>query len=185
MTDRALRLFVALSLGKSAREELARWRDAVVGASDALRAVGDADLHVTLCFLGSHPPASVAGIVAALAAARTSRGPALALGEPLWLPRRAPRLLAVSLQDSGGGLAAVQSVLSEALAAGGWYRPEARPFLPHVTLARVRRGARVRAVGLQAPVPVAFTGRRVTLFASVLGRSGARYEPLGAVCLGG
>ena len=82
-----------------------------------------------------------------------------------------------------GGSGAVQSALSEALAAGGWYAPEKRPFLPHVTVARVGRGARVRR-GLELPAlpaDLAFRASTVTLFRSRLSPAGARYEGLASV----
>jgi ketosteroid isomerase-like protein len=79
----------------------------------------------------------------------------------------------------------VQSALSDALHAGGWYIPETRPFLAHVTVARVARDARrAPAVELSPVPPLAFAGERVTLFRSRLGAGGARYEPLGSVVLG-
>jgi ketosteroid isomerase-like protein len=103
----------------------------------------------------------------------------------LWLPPRRPRVLAVGLSDAGSHLAEAQSSLSHALHAGGWYTPEARPFLAHVTVARVARDARrTPAVDLTAPPSLSFEGARVTLYRSRLSAQGARYEPLGSVALG-
>ena len=53
-----------------------------------------------------------------------------------------PRLFALDLDDEDGRAAALQAGASRALAAGGWYQPEERPFWPHVTLARVSAAAR-------------------------------------------
>jgi RNA 2',3'-cyclic 3'-phosphodiesterase len=78
----------------------------------------------------------------------------------------------------------LQAKLSEALLTGGWYVPEKRPFLAHVTIARVAKEARVRREGAPAPPQVSFRGSTVTLFRSRLGRGGARYEPLRSVELG-
>ena len=59
------------------------------------------------------------------------------------MPPRRARLFALDLDDEGGRAAArSQAAVSDALEAGGWYRPEKRPFWPHVTLARVKRGER-------------------------------------------
>jgi 2'-5' RNA ligase len=97
-------------------------------------------------------------------------------------------VLAVRLDDASGALAQAQAALSEALAAGGWYAPEKRPFLAHVTVAR-GAGARVSEVarrggrGLRPPPSLAFEGSRITLFRSRLSAAGARYEPLGEVLL--
>ena len=94
-------------------------------------------------------------------------------------------MLAVELGDADERLADVQSTLSEALQAGGWYTPEARPFLAHVTVARVRNRARVRPRELSPPASERFVGSRVTVFRSRISSAGARYEPLGTVQLAG
>jgi ketosteroid isomerase-like protein len=100
------------------------------------------------------------------------------------LPARRPRVLAVGLSDSHGAIGRIQSVLSTALVAGGRYAPESRPFLAHVTVARVSRERPVKAVELPAPPEVAVRCSRVTLYRSRLGAGGARYSPLVSVDLG-
>ena len=52
-----------------------------------------------------------------------------------------------------------------------------RPFRPHVTVARVRRGPRPSR-DLPDPPRATFAGEAVTLFRSHLGRGPARYEAL-------
>ena len=67
--------------------------------------------------------------------------PELALGGALWLAPRRPHVLTVAVEDADGALAALQARVVEALAeAAGRDEPERRPFRPHVTVARVRRG---------------------------------------------
>jgi 2'-5' RNA ligase len=106
------------------------------------------------------------------------------VGEAIWLPRRRPRVLAVELEDLTDAIGHVHSTLSDALAAGGWYEPESRPFLAHATVARVAKDARVRARPLPAPSALPVQGSQVTLYRSRLGAGGARYEPLTTVELG-
>jgi 2'-5' RNA ligase len=77
-----------------------------------------------------------------------------------------------------------QAELSAALSAGGWYKPEARPFLAHVTVARARRDARLRAVDLSPPKGLEFDGSEIVVYRSRLEAGGARYEPLHRVVLG-
>jgi RNA 2',3'-cyclic 3'-phosphodiesterase len=113
----------------------------------------------------------------------------LSIGGLLALPRRRPRALTVRVGDEGHGeLIELQRGLAGALAAGGWYRPEPRPFLAHVTVARIRSGARLDTQALQdrpgagvAPLsdrlPAAFTADVVTLFESRTQPGGAIYEP--------
>ncbi|MDQ6806449.1 MAG: hypothetical protein M3065_16120, partial [Actinomycetota bacterium] len=80
-------------------------------------------------------------------------------------------------EDEGGALARVQSALAQALHAGGWYRPEARPFLAHITLARVAKDERLRAGPLPPPPPIVLADTAtVTLYRSHLSSRGSRYE---------
>lgn len=178
------RLFVALELDTAAREALARWRSEVVDAVPGLRGVRSEDLHVTLCFLGSRPEAEIEAIAGACGVVAGEPVVDSAFGSALWLPARRPRVLAVALSDPEGALRRIQSVLSDALVAGGWYAPESRPFLAHVTVARAGRDARVRPVSLPAPPEdLAVRCSRVTLYRSQLGAGGARYSALASVNL--
>jgi len=182
-SDERARLFVALELPEAVRDELAVWAKGVAAGLPGVRAVAVESLHVTLCFLGwvevgeIEAVARACGVVAGMPAAE------LRVGRGIWLPARRPSVLAVELADDGGRLGAVQSALSEALAEGGWYRPEERPFLPHVTVGRVGRGARVGRGSELPDVPDggSFGPTTVTLFRSRLSPSGARYEGLASV----
>jgi RNA 2',3'-cyclic 3'-phosphodiesterase len=182
--DERARLFVALELPESARSALAEWREAPLSRVSGLRPVRPEDLHVTLCFLGTRPTREIEQIGAACGVVSGEPPVETAFAEPVWLPRRRPRVLAVSLSDPGGALVGVQATLSAALVAGGWYAPEARPFLPHVTVARVARDARIRGGELPALTAGAIQCARVTLYRSRLSSAGARYEPLAVVELG-
>jgi ketosteroid isomerase-like protein len=93
-------------------------------------------------------------------------------------------VLAVELEDGDGALARLQATLSTALVAGGWYAPESRTFLAHVTVARVAKDARIRAPNVPAAPAVDIRCSRVTLYRSRLSPSGARYEALRVVELG-
>jgi 2'-5' RNA ligase len=94
------------------------------------------------------------------------------------LPRRAPRLFALDLEDQEGRAAAIQAAASEALAAGRFYRPERRPWWPHLTLARVKRGRRAPPLEAREPAPGPVRAPIVTLYRSTLRPQGALYEPL-------
>jgi RNA 2',3'-cyclic 3'-phosphodiesterase len=186
VSDDRVRLFVALELPEPVRSALVRWREglgAAVGGS--LRPVSADALHVTLCFLGWRGEEEVEPIGAACAIVAREPAPALRVGDPQWLPRRRPRVLAVGLDDSEARLAGVQAKLSGALSAGGWYEPENRPYLAHVTVARVKGGARGAPGELRAPPRLHFHASRVVLYRSQLSRSRARYEPLARVNLAG
>jgi 2'-5' RNA ligase len=189
------RLFVALELPAEVRDALVSWRGSVVGEGRGpiglrqlrqLRLLRNEDLHVTLCFLGWQVTEQIGSILSACAVVAAHPRAELRVSEAIWLPPRRPRVLAVSLEDAGGRLAAVQAVLARTLEAGGWYEAEKRPFLAHVTVARVPGGARPprgRDLVLAPPPLLTFSGNRVVLYRSVLGPDGARYAPLGSVAL--
>jgi 2'-5' RNA ligase len=156
--------------------ELGRWQGANMKTKD-LREIATPMLHVTLCFLGYQPLERIDAL-SELVAARAAPEEELALGEPLWLPPRRPGVLAICVEDESGALASLQADVSDALVALDAYEPEKRPFLPHVTVARVRRGRRVRPGRLPAPAPLRFRAPALVLYRSRPGPGGARYEPL-------
>jgi 2'-5' RNA ligase len=160
-----VRLFVALDLPAPARAGLARFRDAAADPA-VWRPLPDASLHVTLAFLGHRPdPGPAAAVLVGL----TERSaPELALGAALLLPPRRPRALTVAVADDGGALGALQAELSGALAAAGEYEPEARPFRPHVTVARAVPRARPPRTVAAAPEPLHFAAGRLVLYHSHL-----------------
>ena len=183
------RLFVALDLPDVVRAALATWGSEVAGRSGErrLRLVPAEALHVTLCFLGWRDEGRIEEIAALVlgAVGESAVAPCLALGEAAWLPPRRPRVLAVDLADSDGALAGLQARVSDALEAGCAFEPEKRPFRPHVTVARVPRGARAGSGDELAPSPsLEFPGAAVTLYRSRLSRAGAHYEPLARAELG-
>ena len=172
----AARLFAAVELPAGVRAALAGWGERAVGGRAALRAVPPENLHVTLCFLGARAEAEAEAIGELVRSC--ADGPvALALGPALWLAPRRPHVLTVAIEDPDGRLGALQAAVAAALVAGAGFAPEPRPFRPHVTVARVRGGARVRPgeVTLEDPPVLAFPAAAVTLFRSHLGRDGARY----------
>ncbi len=179
-----LRLFIALELPEPVRRTLITWQQSVLAQRPTLRAVGAAGLHATLCFLGSRPRSDLEPVTSVCAGVG-GRATALRLmlGEPLWLPMRRPRVLAVALRDVDHALTPVQAALSQALANTCGYEPEQRAFRPHVTLARVRGRERVVPEPLEPPPALSFDADTLTLYRSLLRASGARYEALLTVAL--
>ena len=182
------RLFAALDLPVPVRDALGAFGRAAAEDDFALRAVGEDALHVTLAFLGHRPldeiePAREA-VRAAAAVASEPGSLELSLGEPLWLAPRRPHVLTVEVLDGSGGLLFVlQERVVAALVDAVGYEPERRRFRPHVTVARVRHGARPRMRGLPEAPKASFAGAAVTLYRSYLGGGPARYEPLERVSL--
>jgi 2'-5' RNA ligase len=185
------RLFVALDLPADVREGIVAWGREEL-ADPALRPVAPEALHVTLAFLGYRPEKEVERIAATV---RETAAPApwLELRDPEQRPPRG-RARLYALPVISPGAEALQAGLELKLAEEGFYKPEKRPFWPHVTVARVRpeaRGSRRPAVvseppgalpdGLQEPRIAV----RMALYRSVLQPTGARYVPLAQVELPG
>jgi 2'-5' RNA ligase len=180
------RLFIALDLPAAVVEALVAWRAPLLVEDERLRAVAPEALHVTLCFLGERAETAIEPLGRIVEAVAGQAG-GLALGSPLWLPRRRPRVLAVTLADHHGELGALQERLMAALTRDGWHESAAqgssRPYLPHVTVARVHSGAGSGDPELAAPPPLAFEGTALTLYRSRLDAGPARYEPQARVAL--
>jgi RNA 2',3'-cyclic 3'-phosphodiesterase len=185
-TERAT-LFVGLDLPDHARSALVQWRANHLSdvAGVRWRLIDPEALHVTLCFLGRRAVADIDPIAAACETAASQPAVGLSLGPPVWLPARRPRAIAVKLVDARHLLSGLQRAISHTLQAGGWYEPEARPFLAHVTVARVGKSERPRASQLPSPPPRAVVCSAITLYRSHLGPGGARYEALHTIQLGG
>jgi RNA 2',3'-cyclic 3'-phosphodiesterase len=178
-----VRLFAALDLPGDVRAELGDWARGEFGSREELRLVPEENLHATLCFLGWREEGEVERIGELVEACTGAVGD-LAWAGATWLPPRRPRVLAVDLVDEGRGLRALQQRVSDALAEGAGYVPEKRPYRPHVTVARVRKGARVpRSESLPALAPRGWSGGALTLYRSLLSPSGARYEPVARVAV--
>ena len=153
------------------RAALAGWTADAVRGREALRALPEASLHVTVVFLGSTPAAEVAAIWRAAAAALpAASAPELAGAGLVALPRRRPRVFALGLEDRGGRAAALQRALAGALDTDA-----GRPWLAHVTLARVRKGDRVAHLATDSPAVEAFAAPALSLLRS---HPGSHYELL-------
>jgi 2'-5' RNA ligase len=185
------RLFVALDLPKELREGIGSWgREAL--SDPALRPVAPESLHITLAFLGFRPEKEIEAIAAAVQE-RTGPAPWVELLDPVQRPPRG-RARLYALPALSPGTETLQAGVGLGLAEAGFYKPEKRPFWPHVTVARVRpegRGSRRPAVVSEPPekLPAGMSEaricRRMTLYRSELQPSGARYVPLAQVQLPG
>jgi 2'-5' RNA ligase len=143
---RGERCFVALALGAELGQAL---QGAVLPtlAAVAHRAAAPAGLHLTLAFLGSVPPATLAALCGALPPALAGLpAPRLRLAGTGAFPHPSrPRVfwVGVAERDAPGRLAALCSAVLGALAeAGAVPRERDEPFRPHVTVARARGLAR-------------------------------------------
>lgn len=181
------RLFVALDLPKALRDGIAAWgrRELI---DPALRVVPPESLHITLAFLGYLPEKEI-GRLGEIVEGLVAPAPSVELGNPVAKPSRGqPRLFA--LPAGSPGAVTLQAALEEKLVAARLYKPEKRPFWPHVTVARARsegRGSKrprrvERAPGMLPKDLLQPTNLvRTTLYRSEIQPQGARYTPLAQV----
>jgi RNA 2',3'-cyclic 3'-phosphodiesterase len=167
------RLFVALELPEATRGRAA----GLLPPHEGLRPAAERSLHVTLAFLGWQREEDVERIAQLTGAAVAGHAPVrLVPTDVRAVPPRRSRLFALDLEDPEGACGRLQASVVAALAGAGFLEPEERPFWPHVTLARVRKGQRVRELSSGRP-PGPFTADNVVLYRSTLRPDGAVYEP--------
>jgi len=149
-----------------------------------LRPVSPHQLHFTLKFFEDLPEAKLA--FAKEAAARAAAGsPAFSLNLSAlgaFPPRGPARVLWVGCNKGGDSLVSLASAVEKEFTLEG-FAPEARPFSPHLTLARVKDPRAARDAGTFASANASFDGgtidvKELILYHSVLGPGGAAHTPL-------
>ena len=194
MSDR-IRAFLAVSPDAPVKSALADIVSQVRGTGAAgVALVGPDSIHLTLKFLGDISNAQVDAVQRAVTAAVSGIPElSLTLGRAGVFPSsQSPRVLWVGLEGDIDGLADLQRSAEQATAALGFAR-ERRPFSPHLTIGRVRNGARPeetrraieRLLAAKVPATVRLDVRSVDLVRSILLPSGAIYERLAQFPLAG
>ena len=187
-----MRLFVAVDIPDAVRDGFTRLTDELRKACPAARPIKWArleDAHVTLKFIGEVPDGQSKDIAEALRQAKTVAPFELVFAGLGFFPEeRRPRVLWAGI-EGGSALAGLAVAVEDALAPLGISR-EARPFRPHVTLARLEPSPEIAA--LRAAVAARGTPefgrttvREFSLFRSVPKKAGAEYTRLGTYPLSG
>jgi RNA 2',3'-cyclic 3'-phosphodiesterase len=172
----SLRLFLALRLPPATVARIAAWQAEAVSRG---RVVAPEHLHVTLAFLGARPARELPAIAAELRAA------AAAVREPVLRVRAYRETRSVGMlvfADDGRRATGLAADVHGRLERLGVYRPERRPWLPHVTVLRFRDRPRLRP---QLPDLGDVGLSEAAVYHSLLRPTGAQYEVLEAVALGG
>jgi 2'-5' RNA ligase len=171
-----IRLFCALRLPDETVEQLVAWQLPLAGAG---RLVPPPNLHVTLAFLGHLAAVRLPDVVDALRES-SARAAGICLAAARYRETRSVGMLV--LDDEGGRATALADDLQERLERAGLYRREGRAWLPHVTVLRFRERPRLR---VEPPDLGAVVPSDAAAYLSRLGPSGAQYEVLESVALGG
>lgn len=179
-----MRAFIAIALPTALRRSLATWARNEGNVLPGARWLPAENLHVTLRFLGDVEETHRAALASELRDA-AARHPQLSLTVSVrgTLPKRARARVAYIGLAPSEELAALQAEVAERVERRLGLAPEGRPFHPHVTVGRSRRGWRRDACRgwAEAPCPEEGTAFAVTyldLMESLLSPSGARYEVL-------
>ena len=175
--DGVQRVFLAAGIPAAAGDRLAEIVDALREErwARAVRWLPASGLHLTLRFVGDVDAGQLADLRAEVARAASGLPAARGLfGDVRLFPTaRRPRVVAVEIGQADG-LARIAGALDDAVVATG-LPAEPRPLRPHVTLGRIKQGAR----GLPSLAVPSGAGalpvERVTLYRSDLEPSGARY----------
>jgi 2'-5' RNA ligase len=130
-----MRLFVALEIPSTVRDNLAELLKSLRAISPQTRWVRLENLHVTLKFIGEVPETRLATIRSALAQARSDQPVRLDFRGLGFFPNeKHPRVFWVGIEASPN-LKTLAASIEEATKTFGIPR-EQRPFSPHLTLAR-------------------------------------------------
>jgi 2'-5' RNA ligase len=175
-----LRLFVALVLPPDVVDRLVAWQRKELASVGEVRIVPPENLHVTIAFLGGRPASDAEPIVDLLCRlASVARRPVLAASRY----RETRSVGMVVFEDEGDRAAALAADVFTGLEQLGIYEREKRDWLPHVTLLRFR--GRPPRLSPAPPEVGVVSPSEVALYHSVLRPSGAQYEIVESVALGG
>lgn len=145
-----IRAFVAVELNAALRQAIAqaqadlrRGLQQTGGGGLRVQWTRPESVHLTLKFFGDIPEERVAEIRTSLTgvAAGHVRFAVAVEGLGVFPDLRGPRVLWVGLVDRNGAITSLAADVEAALAAAG-FAPEAKPFHPHLTLARIKEGSR-------------------------------------------
>jgi len=138
-----IRSFIAIELPEEAKEGLARLRKALErNEHKFVKWVDPGGIHLTLKFLGNIPAKQVTEITKAIEEAAQGISPFhLEISGLGAFPNlKQARVFWVGISGELDKLSRLQQNIDSALAALGFAKEE-RPFVPHLTLARIREGA--------------------------------------------
>jgi RNA 2',3'-cyclic 3'-phosphodiesterase len=180
------RTFIAVELNDAMRAALTNSIARLSRALPAVRFTPPEGLHLTLAFLGELDDERLAEATAAACAAAQGVAPfALTLADlGFFGPPRAPRVLWAGVGGDLAGLTALHQRLADQLYARG-FPLDARPFAPHLTLARLKAPLDPAALQRLTAVLQSPTSTRATLPVTALSvmksellRPAARYTRL-------
>ncbi|HKK32929.1 MAG TPA: RNA 2',3'-cyclic phosphodiesterase [Desulfomicrobiaceae bacterium] len=173
------RLFLGIALPGIYGEMLGRLRSKWAGSPGfGLRWSRPENWHLTLVFFGTLDRGAEEQMTYALERVRFTQFSLHGGGVGFFPPGGRPRVVWVGVQGELDRLSALKDGIDAALAATGW-KCDPRPFVPHLTLARIRNGAGLPRDRLREDVHrmewPSFTVDSFVLWKSELHPHGPRY----------
>jgi len=142
MNNEQIRSFIAIELPEEVKTGLHRLQaELKLPQHNFVKWVAPQSIHITLKFLGNISPQKVAEVTRVMEQASHGVSPfQVDISEVGAFPNlRQPRVLWLGIRGEIDKLAAWQKRIDDGLAPLGFTK-EARPFTPHLTLARLREG---------------------------------------------
>jgi RNA 2',3'-cyclic 3'-phosphodiesterase len=172
-----MRSFVAIEIPAPARSRLRQIQESLRPTIPA-QWTDPAQLHLTLKFLGETPDAQLPQLLHHLKPLHIDPPIILTITRIICFPPHGPiRIIAAGLLDENSRCAQLQSQIEQACSLAG-YRQEARPWTPHITLARIKNplppGARSLLTSAKFPA-CQFEAEEFQLIESRLDRAGPTY----------
>jgi 2'-5' RNA ligase len=179
-----IRTFIALSLPESVKAALEAFGSDLKRSNAQVSWVRPGSIHLTLKFLGNVPEEGIEAIGTALSEVATSIAPfnLQVAGCGAFPTIKQIRVVWAGIRGELDVLQSLQKGVEDAMTLLG-FKPEDRPFRPHLTLGRARgRGGlqalQERLMASQDFQTPPFDCREVVLYRSDLKPDGARYTPL-------
>ncbi len=188
-----VRCFLAISLSESVKKRLEALQQKLAESRADVRWVRPDGIHLTLKFLGNVPEEEIESIAKAAQEIAAQFGPLhlRVKGLGAFPSGRKPRVIWAGLEGDLKPLLRLQKELDKRLTKLG-FEPESRPFVPHLTLGRVKSSRKIdRLCQLIERYDQIGEGweeiqaKDLILYKSTLKPSGAVYTPLRIIPLGG
>lgn len=135
-----LRTFLAIDLGKAIRDRCLTLQETLARGGAEVKWVGEANLHLTLLFLGEVEDRTLPALCQSVADCCVLHRPfGLSVESVGCFPNpRRPRVVWVGVGAGSAEVCALHDALEAPLLELGCYRREERAYTPHITLGRVK-----------------------------------------------
>lgn len=180
------RTFLAIDVNESIRQQTQAIQAVLAATGAAVRWVTPKNLHITLQYLGDVSDRDLAEVCRLVpkASAKMEAFRITVAGLGAFPNPRRPKVLWAGVDEGRDALLQLYATIAAPLEAAGLYRPEDRPYTPHLTLGRVvsdTDGGRMASMIAEhrdwtAGVTIV---DEVLILASELRRSGPEYSVIG------